>query len=432
LFASIESVWTANSAYQTAPYESAQILVVWKTMQRIYLDANATTPVLPEVVDAMRPYFNERFGNPSSAHASGQYTRAAVEHARAALAALLHCAAKEIVFTAGGTEGDNLALRGILEPLLDASRTTHNVEPATAPPHLITTEIEHHAVLYTAQALEARGVEVTYLAPTRDGVIDPAAFQSALRPNTRLVSIMLANNETGAIQPLGKLARIAKAHGNVLVHTDAVQAAGKLPLDLGDATGGEFKKVDLLTISGHKMYAPQGTGALFVRKGVQLTPMFHGGPHERQRRAGTENVPGIVALGRAAECARAWLSSAAPVQLTALRDRLEQGLLAAVPEAYVNAAAAPRTPNTTNLRFAGLDAESLLIALDLQGISASFGAACQSGATEPSHVLLAMGLTPAEARSSLRLSLSRATTPDEIERALAIIPAVAQRLRTLA
>ena len=394
-------------------------------MERIYLDANATTPVLPEVFEAMGPFFTERFGNPSSAHASGQHTRAAVEHARAAVATLLHCTAKEIVFTSGGTEGDNLALRGTLEPLLEASRTTENAQQTT--PHLITTAIEHHAILYTAQALEARGVKVTYLAPTRDGVIDPSAFEAALRPNTRLVSVMLANNETGAIQSLGKLARIAKAHGNVLVHTDAVQAAAKLPLDLS----GEFKNVDLLTISGHKMYAPQGTGALFIRKGVQLTPLFHGGPHERQRRAGTENVAGIVGLGKAAECAQHWLASEAPGQLFALRDRLERGLLEAIPGSHINAATALRTPNTTNLRFEGIDAESLLIALDLQGISASFGAACQSGATEPSHVLLAMGLTPAEARGSLRLSLSRLTTDSEIDRALAIISAAVSRLRSL-
>jgi cysteine desulfurase len=238
---------------------------------------------------------------------------------------------------------------------------------------------------------------------------------------------MLANNETGVIQPVGKLARIAKAHG-ALVHTDAVQAASKLPLDLS----GEFKNVDLLTISGHKMYAPQGTGALFVRKGVQLAPLFYGGPHERQRRAGTENVPGIVGLGCAADAARAWLSSDGPAQMRTLRDRLESGLLGAIPDSHVNAAAAPRVPNTTNLRLDGVDAERLLIALDLQGISASFGAACQSGATEPSHVLLAMGLSPAEARSSLRLSLSRFTTEAEVDRALELIPAVVARLRSLA
>ena len=391
-------------------------------MQRIYLDANATTPVLPEVVDAMRPFWSESFGNPSSAHHSGQRTRSAVEHARASVAKLLNCTAKELVFTSGGTESDNLALSGILQPWLDRK------EPA----HLITTQIEHHAVLYAAESLERRGLEVTYLAPTRDGLIDSAAFEAALKPHTKLISIMLANNETGAIQPVGKIARLAKAFAErngtqILVHTDAVQAAAKLPIDLT----GEFKNIDLLSLSGHKIYAPQGTGALFVRKGVQLAPLFHGGPHERQRRAGTENVPGIVALGRAAELAATWLDSSASPKLAALRDRLETGLLSAIPNAQINAATSPRVSNTTNIRFDGVDAESLLIALDMQGISASFGAACQSGATEPSHVLLAMGLTPAEARSSLRLSLTRLTTEEEIDHALEIIPAAVARLRSL-
>ena len=391
-------------------------------MHRIYLDANATTPVLPEVVEAMRPFWSESFGNPSSAHHSGQRTRSAVEHARASIARLLNCTAKELVFTSGGTESDNLALSGILQSFLDRD------EPA----HLITTQIEHHAVLYAAESLERRGLEVTYVAPTRDGLIDPAAVEAALKPHTKLVSIMLANNETGAIQPVGKIARLAKAFAErnaiqILVHTDAVQAAAKLPIDLT----GEFKNVDLLSLSGHKMYAPQGTGVLFIRKGVQLAPLFHGGPHERQRRAGTENVPGIVALGRAAELAAQWLLSPEAATLTALRDRLETGLLAAIPHSHLNAAASPRVPNTTNLRFEGVDAESLLIALDIQGIAASFGAACQSGATEPSHVLLAMGLTPAEAHSSLRLSLSRLTTAEEIDRALEIVPAAVSRLRSL-
>jgi len=411
-------------------------------MQRIYLDANATTPLLPEVVEAMRPFWQQSFGNPSSAHYSGQRTRSAVEHARSSVAALLNAQAKEIVFTSGGTESDNLALAGVLQPYLDRR------EPA----HLITSAIEHHAVLYAAEALEKRGIEVTYLAPTSDGVVDPAAFEAALRPHTRMVSIMLANNETGAIQSVGKLARMAKAHASSpIVHTDAVQAAAKLPLDLS----GEFKNVDLLSISGHKMYAPQGTGMLFVRKGVQLAPLFHGGPHERQRRAGTENVPGIVALGCAAELARQWLSSGSlpnpvistgakrsgeiaafteastPATLAELRDRLESGLLGAIPGTVVNAAASPRVANTTNLRFADIDAEALIIALDVKGISASFGAACQSGATEPSHVLTAMGLSHSEARASVRFSLSRLTTAEEIDRALEIIPAAVARLRSL-
>jgi cysteine desulfurase len=383
----------------------------------------------------MRPFWLERYGNPSSAHQSGQRTRSAVEHARTSLASLLHCSPREIVFTSGGTESDNLALSGILQTFLDKR------EPA----HLITTQIEHHAVIFAAESLERRGIEVTYLKPDRSGVINPDDLESALRPHTKLVSVVLANNETGAIQPVGKIARIAKAHG-ALVHTDAVQAAGKLPLDLS----GEFKNVDLLSISGHKMYAPQGTGALFVRKGVELAPLFLGGPHERQRRAGTENVPGIVGLGRAAEIALSWLegqnhqffgsrSQAVPVQipgsqspaeLAARRDHFERRLLALIPGAVINSADAPRVSNTINLRIDGVDAEALLIALDLQGVSTSFGAACMSGATEPSHVLLAMGLTPEQARSSLRLSLSRLTTDDEIAQALEIIPAVVARSRS--
>jgi len=388
-------------------------------MDRIYLDANATTPVLPEVVEAMRPFWSETFGNPSSAHHAGQRARSAVDHSRTSVARLLGCSAKDIVFTSGGTESDNLALDGVLAPFLDKRQ----------PAHLLTTEIEHHAVLYTAQAVRRRGADVTYLVPTRGGIIDPQAFEAALRPDTELVSIMFANNETGAVQPVGKLARIAKAYNPaILFHTDAVQAAGKLPLDLS----GALKNVDLLSISGHKMYAPQGTGILFVRSGVHVAPLIHGGPQERQRRAGTENVPGIVALGRAAELAQAWLASDAPAELAALRDKLETGLLAAIPNIQVNGSTTHRSPNTTNLRFDNVDAEALLIALDMQGIAASFGAACQSGATEPSHVLLAMGLTPAEARSSLRLSLSRLTTAEEIDRALAIIPAAVARLRAIA
>jgi cysteine desulfurase len=387
-------------------------------MDRIYLDANATTPLLPEVVEAMRPFWIESFGNPSSAHQSGQRTRSAVEHARASVARLLHCSPKEIVFTSGGTESDNLALTGVLQHFLDKHQ----------PAHLITTEIEHHAVLYTTQALHRRNIDVTYLVPNREGTIDLATFEAALQPQTELVSIMFANNETGAIQPIADLAAIAKAYNPaILVHTDAVQAAGKLPIDLA----GELKDIDLLSISGHKVYAPQGTGVLFIRNGVRVAPLFHGGPHERQRRAGTENVPGIVALGCASELALAWLSSEAPNNLRALTARLEQGLLAAIPNTHVNGSTTHRSPNTTNLRFDNVDAEALLIALDMQGIAASFGAACQSGATEPSHVLLAMGLTPAEARSSLRLSLSRLTTANEIDRALTIIPAAVARLRSL-
>ena len=388
------------------------------------MDANATTPLLPEVFDAMRPFWIEQFGNASSIHQQGQHARAAVERAREQVAALLRCRATEIVFTSGGTESDNLALFGVLQPYLISK------EPA----HLITSAIEHHAVLHAAEALRDRGAalsqnfEVTFLPCTSSGLIEPATLEAALRPHTKLVSIMLANNETGILQPISELAAIAHAHG-ALFHTDAVQAAGKLPLDLSKT--GPLAQVDLLSISGHKMYAPQGTGILFSRRNVRLSPLFFGGSHERQRRPGTENVAGIVALGKAAELAQQWLAGSSPTYLAALRDRLEQGLLAAIEEAGINGIELPRVANTTNLYFDHVEAEALVIALDLKGLSVSGGSACQSGATEPSHVLTAMGLSPARARASIRLSLSRLTTAEDVDFALAIIPAAVERLRTL-
>jgi cysteine desulfurase len=335
------------------------------------------------------------------------------------------------------------------------------------PAHLITTAIEHHAVLHAAEALAnrdpARGVEVTFLPCTPGGLIEPESLRAALRPNTKLVSIMFANNETGVIQPIAELAAIAHSHG-ALFHTDAVQAAGKLPLDL--SKNGALKDVDLLSISGHKMYAPQGTGILFCRRNVRLAPLFFGGSHERQRRPGTENVAGIVGLGKAAELAQAWLAQARlivqpchpstksedllspagaphrdsaiweagatnPAHLAALRHRLEQGILSTVDECGVNGAGLPRVANTSNIYFDHVEAEALVIALDLKGLAVSGGSACQSGATEPSHVLTAMGLSEARARASVRFSLSRLTTPEEIDRALEIIPAAVDRLRSL-
>jgi cysteine desulfurase len=378
------------------------------------MDANATTPLLPEVFDAMRPFLLEHFGNASSIHQQGQFARAAVDHARDAVARLLHARSSEIVFTSGGTESDNLALFGTL----------------VAGDHLITTQIEHHAVLHAAEALEKRGIEVTYLACDASGLIAPESLAAALRPNTRLVSIMLANNETGTIQPVAKLAAIAKkytATRPILFHTDAVQAAGKLPLDLS----GELRQVDMLSISGHKMYAPQGTGILFTRRNVRLAPLFHGGMHERQRRAGTENVAGIVALGKAAELAQQWLACDSAADLANLRDHFEQTLLRQISESGVNGAGTARTPNTSNLYFDHVEAEALVIALDLKGLSVSGGSACQSGATEPSHVLTAMGLSPARARASIRFSLSRLTTREEVNAALKIIPEAVERLRSL-
>ena len=389
-------------------------------MQRIYMDANATTPLLPEVFEAMRPYYLEHYGNASSIHQQGQHARAAVDHAREAVARLLHCRPSEIVFTSGGTESDNLALFGVLSSL----------EPSALgeKPHLITTSIEHHAVLHAAQSLTSRGVEVTFLPVTPQGIVEPTTLLAAMQPNTRLVSIMYANSETGVIQPIDALAGIAHA-GGALFHTDAVQAAGKLPLDV--SARGLLKDVDLLTISGHKIYAPKGVGALYVRRNVRLSPMFHGGSHERQRRAGTENVAGIVGLGKAAELASAWLNSDGPAKLAALRDRLEQGILTQIDETGVNGAGAPRVSNTSNIYFDHVEAEALLIALDLKGLSVSGGSACQSGATEPSHVLTAMGLSAARARASIRFSLSKLTTEAEVDEALKLIPAAVAHLREL-
>ena len=384
--------------------------------RRIYMDANATTPLLPEVFDAMRPFLLENFGNASSIHQQGQRARAAVDKARDAVARLLNVRSSEIVFTSGGTESDNLALFGTLSP----------------GDHLITSAIEHHAVLHAAEALEKRGIEVTYLPCDASGLIAPVSLRAALRPNTRLVSIMFANNETGVIQPIAELAAIAKAHG-ALFHTDAVQGAGKLPLNLGP--GGSFTQIDLLSLSGHKMYAPQGTGVLFVRQGIKLAPLFHGGTHERQRRAGTENVAGIVALGKAAELAYQWLATDSEIDsaqaLCALRDRLEQALLTQIPACGVNGAGIPRTVNTTNLYFDHVEAESLVITLDLNGLSVSGGSACQSGASEPSHVLTAMGFSPARARASIRISLSRMTSAQDVDDAIRLIPAAVAQLRSI-
>ena len=384
------------------------------------MDANATTPLLLEVFEAMRPYYMEHYGNASSIHQQGQQARAAVDQARDAVARLLRCRATEVVFTSGGTESDNLALFGTFAGTLPSADGVK--------PHLITSSIEHHAVLHSSEALEKQGVEVTFLPCTAEGLIEPGALKAALRPNTRLVSIMFSNNETGVIQLVAELAAIAHEAGAIF-HTDAVQAAGKLPLDLSPK--GPLKDVDLLTIAGHKIHAPKGVGALFVRRSVRLAPMMHGGSHERQRRAGTENVAGIVGLGKAAALAQEWLATDNPAKLAALRDRLEQSILAQVEDVGVNGAGAPRVANTANLYFDHVEAEALVIALDLKGLSVSGGSACQSGATEPSHVLTAMGLSPARARASVRFSLSRLTTEDEVDDAIKLVPAAVARLREL-
>jgi len=377
-------------------------------MRRVYLDNNATTPVLPAVLEAMQDYFGEHFGNASSIHHHGQETRAAVERARESVAALLGCRASEIVFTSGGTEADNLAIFGLAEP----------------GQHVISSTIEHHAVLNSCKHLESSGVEVTYVPVDGRGLIDPDDVQRALRPNTRLITIMTANNETGVLQPVEEIGEVA-AEADVYFHTDAVQAGGKVVIDV--------KRIgcDLLSISGHKMNAPQGVGALYVRKGTSLRPMFHGGSHERSRRAGTQNVPGIVALGKAAELAREALTRGALDQMSRLRDRLERTILTEVEASGVNGHGAPRVPNTSSIYFDCTEGEALVIALDLKGLAVSTGAACSSGAIEPSHVLTAMGMPPDRARGSLRFSLGKQNSAEDIDFALSLIPSTVARLRGL-
>jgi cysteine desulfurase len=377
-------------------------------MHRIYLDNNATTPVLPEVFEAMRPYFGDQFGNASSIHHHGQQTRAAVEDARESVSALLGCRASEIVFTSGGTEADNLAVAGL----------------AGAGDHIITSSIEHHAVLLACKHLEEVGVELTVLPVDGRCLVDPGDVRRALRSNTKLISVMMANNETGVLQPVEEIGKIA-AEAGVCFHTDAVQAAGKIAI--------EVKRIgcQALSISGHKIHAPQGVGALYVRKGTRLQPLFYGGRHERSRRAGTENVPGIVGLGKAAKVAKEALDRGDDKKMAAMRERLQQGIFAQVEEAGLNGDGAMRIPNTANIHFDHVDGEAMVIALDLKGVAVSTGAACSSGAIEASHVLLAMGLRPDQARASIRFSLGKQTSAEDIDFALALVPETVARLREL-
>jgi cysteine desulfurase len=377
-------------------------------MRRVYLDNNATTPVLPAVLEAMRPFFEEHFGNASSIHHHGQETRAAVERARESVAALLNCRASEVVFTSGGTEADNLAIFGL----------------ARAGDHVITSTIEHHAVLNACKHLQESGCELTFVPVDGRGRVDPDDIRRAVRPNTKLITVMMANNETGVLQPVEEIGKFA-AEADVYFHADGVQAAGKVPLDV--------KKIgcDLLSISGHKMHAQQGIGALYVRKGTILQPMLYGGSHERSRRAGTENVPAIVGFGKAAELAHQVLQRGDVDKMAILRDRLQAGILGAVEATGVNGEGAPRVPNTTNIYFDYIEGEALVIALDLKGLAISTGAACSSGAIEPSHVLTAMGMSPERARASIRFSLGKQNTSEDVEFALELIPATVARLREL-
>ena len=379
---------------------------------RIYMDANATTPLLPEVVDAMRPYWTEHFGNASSIHLDGQEARKAIDRSRETLAEFFNCHDAEVVFNSGGTEGDNTALVGLLHP----------------GDHLITTSIEHSAILQTAKKLERFGVQTTYVAPQASGLIDPTDILRAIRPETRLISVMLANNETGVLQPVSEIGKIAADTG-VFFHIDAVQGAGKVKFDV------RKWGCHLVSISGHKVHAPKGVGALYVRKGTPVESLIVGGSHERRRRAGTENVPGIVGLAKAVEIAMHSVEDGTMARLAGLRDKLEAGVLelsaTGLNGALPDGKPALRVANTTNIWFDNLEGEALVIALDLKGIAVSGGSACHSGATEPSHVLMAMGLNKHRAGASLRFSLLKTVTEAQIDRVLKILPEAVQQLRTL-
>jgi cysteine desulfurase len=373
-------------------------------VQHSYFDHNATTPVAPEVLQSLCAGMAEVFGNASSIHYFGQMAKQRLEAARRLVAMRLGCDAREIVFTSGGTESDNLAIFGV------ARRSPGS--------HVITTAIEHPAVLNACGQLEREGYSVTYIAPGPDGVVGADAVCRSIRPETTLISVMHANNETGALQPVAQIAGMARGTG-IVVHTDAVQTAGRLPLNVRELG------VDLLSVSGHKFGAPKGIGVLYVRKGVELLPLLYGGRHERERRAGTENVPGAAALSEALGLPAAWAGVAG------LRDQLEQEILARVPAAHVNAGAAQRIPNTTNIRFDGIEGEAMVISLDLRGFAVSSGSACSSGAVEPSPVLLAMGLSPEDARSSVRFSLGPTNTKEEVNRLIEAVVESVEHLRRI-
>jgi len=380
-------------------------------MRRVYLDCAATTPMRDEVLEAMSPYFKGRFGNPSSIHSFGQEARGAIEEAREKVAALIGGRGEEIVFTSGGTEADNFAIKGTAY----ASERNGN--------HIITSSIEHHAVLESCNFLERRGTRVTYLPVDKYGLVDPEAVRAAITEKTILISIMHANNEVGTIEPIAEIGKIARERG-IPFHTDAVQTVGHIPVNV-DELG-----VDLLSISAHKLYGPKGIGALYIRKGTRLVSFMHGGEQERRRRASTENVPGIVGFGRAAELAQSELGKEAQRQ-TSLRTKLIEGLLERIDRLTLNGHPTGRLPNNVNVSIEFVEGESLLLNLDLEGIAASTGSACSSGSLEPSHVLLALGLSHQLAHGSLRFTMGLYTTEEDIERVLAVLPPIVARLRAM-
>jgi cysteine desulfurase len=379
---------------------------------RVYFDYNATTPLSPEVLDAFIGTNRDYFGNASSVHHFGQQAKATLDNARSAVAALLNADPSEIIFTSGGTESDNFAIRGVADALEASSRR-----------HLIASAIEHEAVLNTFKALGRRGWRTTLIPLTASGIVDPDRLRALITDETALVSVMHANNEIGTIQPIAEIAAIARERG-ALVHTDAVQTVGKIPVDV------RALAVDLLSLSAHKFNGPKGAGVLWVKRGTRMQPILTGGKHERNRRAGTENVPAIAGMGVAAAQARTKMAPEA-ARVGALRDRLEAGILRAVPGTQVNGSRERRVPNTTNISFDRVEAESLLIALDLEGIAVSTGSACSSGTLEPSHVLCAMGLPAPRTQSSLRFSLGLFSTDAEVDRVIDVLPRLVEKLRGL-
>lgn len=380
-------------------------------MRRVYLDHNATTPIHPEVYEAMKPFFQNQFGNSSSIHWAGREVRKYLEEARAKVAELLHASPEEIIFTGCGTESDNMAIKGIAHSWREKGN------------HIITTQVEHHAVLHTCQFMEKMGYEVTYLPVDNYGLIDLDLFRRSIKPQTILVTVMFANNETGTIFPIKDIGEITREKG-VVFHTDAIQAVGKVPIDL------KRLPVDILSLSGHKLNAPKGIGAQFIRRGTKISPLIHGGGQEYGLRAGTENIPYIIGLGKACEIANRDFNQRVR-HLKYLRDRLQQGIEARIPQAVLNGHPTQRLPNTLNMSFLDVEGESLLLNMDLEGIAVSSGSACTSGSLAPSHVLLAMGLAPEIAQSAIRFSLGGSNTEAEIDYVLEILPPIVQRLRDM-
>jgi cysteine desulfurase len=380
-------------------------------VRKVYLDHNATTPVHPEVIETMLPFMNERFGNPSSVHSFGQDTREAMEKAREAVAGAFGARKDEIVFTSGGTESDNLAISGVVGALCKKGK------------HLITSKIEHHAVLATCEHLASIGFEVTEVACDKYGVVDPEDVRRAIKSDTILITIMHANNEVGTIQSIEEIGEIASEHG-IVFHSDAVQSFGKIDLNTNNV------KVNLLSVSSHKLYGPKGVGALYVRRGTPLSPLVFGGHHEKKRRAGTENVPGIVGFARAVELALADIKST-NTSMLALRNRLEEGIMSTIPNVRLNGHPTRRLSSTLNVSFEFVEGESLVLSLDMEGIAVSSGSACTSGSLEPSHVLLAMGVPPDVAQGSVRFSLGRDNTEADIDYVLGVLPRIVDRLRAI-